>query len=133
MHPSSTLCTPPATKRPGDSLAAPAAAGQGVCTSHGLRLRLAFSAAFRPSRSIASLSAFRSAFSFLLFTTLIAVLTPATATTPTPIHNTYDASICIAGTPLVLTFWIVGCSLLALVVFHLVMVPAMDWIVRRFG
>lgn len=30
MHPSSTLCNPPATKRPGESLAAPAVAGQGV-------------------------------------------------------------------------------------------------------
>ena len=35
MHPASTLCTPPATKRPGESLAAPAAAGQGVCTFRG--------------------------------------------------------------------------------------------------
>ena len=35
MDPASTLCTPPATKRPGESLAAPAAAGQGVCTFRG--------------------------------------------------------------------------------------------------
>lgn len=32
MHPSQSVCTPPATKRPGESLAAPAAARQGVCT-----------------------------------------------------------------------------------------------------
>ena len=33
MYPNPAACTPPATKRPGESLAAPAAAGQGVCTS----------------------------------------------------------------------------------------------------
>ena len=32
MSPTPQVCTPPATKRPGESLAAPAAAGQGVCT-----------------------------------------------------------------------------------------------------
>ncbi len=32
MSQTQPLCTPPATKRPGESLAAPAAVGQGECT-----------------------------------------------------------------------------------------------------
>lgn len=125
------VCTPPATKRPGESLAAPAAAGQGVCTTY--RRDRAARAASLPGLRISSRSAFCLALSFLLIATLIAVATPANAMTPSATQGASEASICIAGTPVVFTSWIVVCCVLALSIYHLAMVPAMNWIVRRFS
>jgi hypothetical protein len=71
MQPPSTVCTPPATKRPGESLAAPAAAGQGACAIQRCLLRLASSAATRPGLIIFSCSFLRSALSLLLLAMLI--------------------------------------------------------------
>lgn len=132
MSPTPQVCTPPATKRPGESLAAPAAAGQGVCTTY--RRERASRAASLPGRRISSRSAFLSAFSFLLLAMLIAISSPAMATISAAIPHTTGAVTCsIFVSPSVTTAFIVGCCLLALVVFHLAMVPAMNWIVRRFS
>ena len=134
MYRVSAVCTPPATKRPGESLAAPAAARQGACTIQRCLLRLASSAATRPGLSISSRSFLRSALSFLLLVILIQVSPPTMATISAAIPNATGAVTCSMFTsPSVVTAFIVLCCLLALVLFHLVIVPAMAWAVRRFG
>ena len=130
MYPNPAACTPPATKRPGESLAAPAAAGQGVCTSQRLRLRRVVSAAIRPGRSSSSRSCFIRSFLPLRIATLAMPMATTTASVIASPVTAVDTSM---GMQVLL--W--GCvmfsaSLLAVVIFHWVLVPLFSWIERRF-
>ncbi|CAN7262986.1 hypothetical protein LJR129_001180 [Acidovorax sp. LjRoot129] len=130
MKLSPLVCTPLATKRPGDSLAAPAAAGQGVCTSQRLRLHLASSAALRASRSMASRS---SAFSFLSLFRMKSLAVPIATTAKSTAANTISAGETSMGMEVFLWFGVMfSACLLAVVIFHWVIVPLFDWIERRF-
>lgn len=71
-------------------------------------------------------------FSLMRITVLampIAITTTSTMASPVSAPDTSMAPIQL------FLWWLVmfSASLLAVVIFHLVMVPAMDWIVRRFG
>lgn len=113
MHPTSTLCTPPATKRPGESLAAPAAAGQGGCTCQSLRRFFSSSLAFHQKYS------------------LIAPITLTSTATPAYTSTALETSIPLID--LLLWFGVMfSACLLAVVIFHWVIVPLFDWIARRF-
>lgn len=126
--------TPPATKGAARAVAAPAALALGVCTPHLLRLRLASAAAIRPGFKSSSRSLFRSALSFLAAAILIAITTPTMANITAATPNATGAVTCsMFVSPSVTAAFIVACCLLALVLFHLVIVPAIDWAVRRFG
>lgn len=112
-HFTTKFCTPPAIKRPGESLAAPAAAGQGVCTRHNLR------------------RCFSSSFAFARRYSLTAPITKISTATPM-----YTKTALVTSTPFIdLFLWfgvMFSACLLAVVIFHWVIVPLFDWIARRF-
>ena len=107
--------TPPATKGAARAVAAPAAPALGVCTTDGHRQRSAF---FR-------------FFSLLRITSLVM---PIASTTTNAMAMSASAPETSMAPMQVFLLWLVMFSacLLAVVIFHWVVVPLFGWIERRF-
>lgn len=106
--------TPPVQQTAVVVVAHPLAVGSGGCI---YRLRARF---FSSCRFLA-----------LSHITTAAIASPDISTTATVTTASVTCSICSA--PWLYASFIVACCLLALVLFHLVIVPAMDWVVERYS
>lgn len=123
-------CLPPALQRQGDSLAAPAVAGQGAGIRYlGLRMR----AASRPGRRISSYSALRRAFSALLWLMKRTVAIPPITMTATAVAQT-KLTIESTEEPLwLLALLVLLLGILANAVFHWLMVPLVNWVAEKLA
>ena len=124
-----TDCTPSAPQRRSDSLAAPAAVGQGVCTGYLSRLRRASSLIARISALRCSCSALTRRFSWTTRYAQIALITataPAIAQTKFTIESTEEPLWLFA-------LLLVLADLLAVVIFHWVLEPLHRWIVEKLS
>lgn len=114
MSPSTRVRTPLAHQHPGDSLAAPATVGQGACTRHSLRA---------------------SFFRFLSLLRITCLAMPMAITTTSTMASQVtgpDTSMPFIEVSL---WWLLmfSASLLAVVIFHWVIVPLFAWIERRYS
>lgn len=125
-----SVCPPPATNATGKSLAAPAPGGQGVGTFY-RRLRLARASAF--TALMWSFSSFCSRFRVRLWWITIAVqIAPNTTTAATAAQTlqiTSGGITFIESSLLGVVLLFVGCQVLALALFWLIIVPFHDWLV----
>ena len=127
--------TPPATKGAARAVAAPAAPALGVCTLQRRRIALC---AWRASSLTAFISAFHCSFSWrralFSWTTKYVQIAPMVMTMPAAAHTTITISVDGTSAPIWMVLGVVvAWTIVALAIFHWLMVPLVTWIAEKLA
>lgn len=129
------LCPPPATKGAARAVAAPAAPALGVCSLQWRRFALC---SWRASSLTAFIWAFHSSRSlrraFFSWTTKYVQIAPMVMVMPAAAQTTVTISVDGTSAPIWMVLGVVvAWTIVALSIFHWLMVPLVDWIAEKLA